>query len=595
MNYDTIEDLVWSIAAGQGEFTLTFAHCNYAKGREELIQQLQNQCEITRLDLEPGDKNIYEKIYQKIQSESPSAMMVVGLETVENLPELLRITNNQRERFRADFKFPLVLWVNDIVLGQFTELAMDFKTFGVTIYLPITPEALQLFVKKKSEQFFDTFLQSCGSHFISNAEIFGQSYQQEIEATKADFARFGENMSRYIQGCLDLIRGRDEYQRHQIDDALKYYQANQASWLCCQDQDQDKEVSPLQQAVLEFHLGLAYGEKADPEAQQQAKNHLTSCIDILETHNRPDLTAKFINNLGELLLNLKQWSELKELAEKAIALHQKYHHFRELAQAYGFLSQVALTEQKWQLACDNANLALSRGNAIAVLAPNSPVLAPIYLLLAQGQEQLTNHDESWQNCQEALNLEIDGKPDYFIQLLQELRDLYFQHGHYLEAYKIKIEIQIRKQQYGLTAFVGAGRLKVSKTEDSSVFGRQGDIEKLVDKLCSKQNKLIIIYGESGVGKSSLVEAGLVPALQRRKLIDNRDIVVVYLRVYTNWDEELLERLGTPLSPPLFRGETGAEKAPLNKLCLTHIFLNNRESIACLGLSVVTKLNTYLGW
>jgi len=35
--------------------------------------------------------------------------------------------------------------------------------------------------------------------------------------------------------------------------------------------------------------------------------------------------------------------------------------------------------------------------------------------------------------------------------------------------------------------------------------------------------------------------------------------------------------------------------PLFKLCLTHIFLNNRESIACLGLSVVTKLNTYLGW
>ncbi|MBD2543155.1 WD40 domain-containing protein [Planktothricoides raciborskii] len=571
MNYDTIEDLVWSIAAGQGEFTLTFAHCNYAKGREELIQQLQSECEITRLDLAPGDKNIYEKISQKIQSESPSAMMVVGLETVENLPELLRITNNQRERFRADFKFPLVLWVNDIVLGQFTELAMDFKTFGVTIYLPITPDALQLFVKQKSEQFFEIFLQSGGSQFISNAEILGQSYQQEIEATKADFARFGENMSPYIQGCLDLIRGRDEYQRHQIDEALKYYQATQESWLCCQDQDKDNEVSPLQQAVLEFHLGLAYGEKADPEAQQQAKNHLTSFIDILATQDRPDLTAKFINNLGELLLKLKQWSGLKELAGKAIDLHQKYHQFRELAQAYGFLAQVALTEQKWQLACDNANLGLSMGNApvlapnaIAVLAPNSPVLAPIYLLLAQGQEQLTNHDESWQNCQEALNLEIDGQPDYFIQLLQELRDLYFQHGHYLEAYKIKIEIQIRKQQYGLTAFVGAGRLKVSKTEDSSVFGRQGDIEKLVDKLCSKQNKLIIIYGESGVGKSSLVEAGLVPALQRRKLIDNRDIVVVYLRVYTNWDEELLERLGTPLSPPLFRGETGAEKAPLNK-------------------------------
>jgi hypothetical protein len=191
MNFDTIEDLAWAIAAGQGEFSLTFAHCNYVKWREELIKQLQlqlqleNQSEITRLQLEPGDLNIYEKIYQAIQQNAPSAMMVVGLETVENLTELLSITNNQRERFRADFKFPLILWVNDIVLGQFTELAMDFKTFGVTMYLPITLEMLQIDVNDNIQQFFNQILEIGGSQFISNAEILGQSYQQEIDAALA--------------------------------------------------------------------------------------------------------------------------------------------------------------------------------------------------------------------------------------------------------------------------------------------------------------------------------------------------------------------------------------------------------------------------
>jgi WD40 repeat protein len=570
INYDTIEDLAWAIAAGQGEFSLTFAHCNYVKWREELIKQLQlqleNQCEITRLQLEPGDLNIYEKIYPAIQQNAPSAMMVVGLETVENLTELLSITNNQRERFRADFKFPLILWVNDIVLGQFTEFAMDFKTFGVTIYLPITPEALHIDVNDNIHQFFRQILEIGGSQFVSNAEILGHSYQQEIDAALADFARFGEKITPYIQGCLDLIKGRDEYQRHQIDEALKHYQATQESWLSCQqqynDNDNNPEVSPLQQAVLEFHLGLAYGEKAEPENQNQAKNHLTNCLDILETQNELDLTAKFINTLGELLLKLKQWAELKELAEKAIYLHKKYNQLVELAQAYGFLAQVALTEQKWQIACENANLGC-RGNA-SVLAPDAPVLAPIYLLLAQAQEQLDNYEESWQNCQKALNIETDGKPAYFLQLLQELRDLYFQHSHYLDAYKIKIEIQIRKQQYGLTAFVGAGRLKASKTEDGWVFGRQVYIEKLVDKIGSKQNKLIIIYGQSGVGKSSLVEAGLVPALQQRKLIDNRDLVVGYLRVYTNWEKDLLDKLESPQSPTFKSGETASEEAPLIK-------------------------------
>ncbi|MEH2111865.1 MAG: hypothetical protein V7K39_04850 [Nostoc sp.] len=50
-------------------------------------------------------------------------------------------------------------------------------------------------------------------------------------------------------------------------------------------------------------------------------------------------------------------------------------------------------------------------------------------------------------------------------------------------------------------------------------------------------KLIVIYGQSGVGKSSLVNAGLVPAL-KNKAIGTQDYLPVVIRVYTNWVEEL---------------------------------------------------------
>ena len=548
MNYSTIEDLAWAIAAGEGEFSLTFAHCNYVKWRDnELIQQLQSQCDIASVRLEAGDINLYQKIEEKIKRETPSSLMVVGLETVENLPQFLTKTNQLREKFRADFKFPLVFWVTDFILGEFTEFAMDFKTFGGTIYLPISPEALQEDLEYKINRFFDEFLAYGGSQFIPNEKILGKSYRQEIDAALADSQQFGQELTPYIKGCLALIRGRDEYAVHKLD-AISHYQQTQDYWQNCSD------VSPLQQAVLEFHFGLCFGEKYDTAAREQAKTHLKTCIEILETQKRPDLVAKFINNLGEVLLKLEDWSELKTLAEKAIPLQEEYEQYLELAQAYGFLAQVALKDGDWQDACDNANLGLhiSRMGNAPVRAP-APVLAPnviapnplLYLLLAQGEEQLGNHKDSWTNCEVAIEFEIDGQPHYFLKLLRELRDLYFKNAYYLEAYKTKIEIQRRKQQYGLTAFVGAGRLKASKTQDLALFGRQRDVENIVEKIARKDNKLIILYGESGVGKSSLVEAGLVPALQRKKLIDNREIVVVNLRVYTNWEEELLESLGTP--------------------------------------------------
>ena len=48
-------------------------------------------------------------------------------------------------------------------------------------------------------------------------------------------------------------------------------------------------------------------------------------------------------------------------------------------------------------------------------------------------------------------------------------------------------------------------------ESHLFFGRDGQVEKLIDKL--SQPRFVAVTGTSGSGKSSLVRAGLLPALR----------------------------------------------------------------------------------
>jgi class 3 adenylate cyclase len=76
-------------------------------------------------------------------------------------------------------------------------------------------------------------------------------------------------------------------------------------------------------------------------------------------------------------------------------------------------------------------------------------------------------------------------------------------------------------------------------------GRQLDVERLVQRIGEPSYKLIVIHGQSGVGKSSLVNGGLVPAL-KQKVIGTCDFLPVSMRVYTSWVGELGKLLAEAL-------------------------------------------------
>jgi WD40 repeat protein len=153
-------------------------------------------------------------------------------------------------------------------------------------------------------------------------------------------------------------------------------------------------------------------------------------------------------------------------------------------------------------------------------------------------------------------------PQSYIQILKELRQSYWRQKQYLKAFEIKQAQGVVESQLGLRAFIGASRLQPLPGEELETValeitasGRGQDVQRLIGRVARDDCKLTVIHGQSGVGKSSLVNAGLVPALGQ-KMVGEFDVLPIVLRVYTNWQEELAELLveGISRSISLRQGE-----------------------------------------
>ncbi|MEQ9671955.1 MAG: AAA family ATPase [Coleofasciculus sp. G2-EDA-02] len=315
----------------------------------------------------------------------------------------------------------------------------------------------------------------------------------------------------------------------------------------------------LKIGLVLFHIGLYHYYAVDRTKHrevnwQPAKIALQQSLDIFEQENRPDLAAKSITQLERVLQRMQSWDELEEIARKAVSLHQRYGITNKLAQDYSFLAEVALQQQRWE---DSRQAAQQAEDILAQLPEQKRWVQGLNLLfLAQAERHLGNKHDAIAHLVQAKDLGDRGHPLVYIRILTELRDLYFEEKHYLAAFATKqLRLSI-EQQYSIRAFIGAGRLQPHRQEASAktdnqetvapeiiASGRQRDLERLLERIGRNDSKLIVIHGLSGVGKSSLVNAGLMPALKHR-VIGIQNNLPLLIRVYTNWVDDLSKQLVT---------------------------------------------------
>ncbi|WP_152983550.1 nSTAND1 domain-containing NTPase [Lyngbya aestuarii] len=610
--------LVRSIALSQGQFSLVLVRCNYSSLQLKLIQQLQQKSPIPiqELTLPESVETLYTTLYSAIQNEPPTALMVLGLETVASLDHLLNSTNQVRDEFRKNFTFPLILWITDEVATKLIRLAPDFKSWAAaTLKFELATCELIEYLQQQANILF-----SCAELKIKEGELatqysisfyqfpqqdydfsIGSRRRRELESTWRDLQHRGYELEPTLEACREFIWGQDRDASDQSDIARIHYQKSFIALLhydrsCPEEKNQicdpqlikwevivedsidinsipenqqihpdfsdlDEQQSLIKyQGIVLFYIALTYRLQAarNPGLSQtlleKAQVSLEQCQQVFEQAGRPDLVAGVMSYMGELLQRLQKWDELQTFAQRVLKMHLTYGTPRQLAKDYGFMAEVSLQHSQWLKADQLTRLALT------ILPTSEPVSSrSVYLLLlARSTKHLGRWDEAVEGLEQAqAGTEPEYDPHLYINILAELRSIYYEQCQYLKAFRIKKKQREIEHQYGFRAFIGAHQLQPTKqvvnpsslkvetqmmmAEEIVASCRQKDIHNLLQRLGRDDHKLVIIHGRSGVGKSSLVNAGLVPALTNINL-SARHVLPVVIRSYTHWSKEIEQSL-----------------------------------------------------
>ena len=590
-----LKQLAWAMETGasEQEFSLIFAHCNYTQWRDQLIKQLAEVCsvEIFPIGLTPEVTQLYRTIDSKIQSqlakEAPQGIMVYGFEVVRNLEQLLRLANRVREEFRKQFHVPVLFWVDDRVYTQFLRSARDLASWGTgsTLDFQISSANVIEFIQQVTDLGFAQVLAAGAAGGLHHGQNLSNQQLADLRWAWQDLQYQQVELALDLEASVEFILGRGI--PDDLNQSQEHYQRSIQLWelLVLYYRPADPEHLIRYGCVL-FHMGQWWRTYADQDRNQgnqhcvQAKDYFMRSHKAFEQAKRPDLLAKFINPLGEILQRLGRWNELYKLAKKALTLHQKYPNPVWLAHDCGFLvtevaisrAQLDRTQWHWvkKLATKALKILTDAKNSVQLPGDLTREQLDWAWGLHQGWYRLSlgrAYKHLRQPHYGIWHLELAKEqtlpkfnPYLYIQILRELRQLYFDQGKYQKAFSVKAYQQSIEYQFRFRAFVGASRLSLNHritdtqatveekqrivADQIAASGREQAINDLVERIARKDHKLRVIYGSSGVGKSFLLQFGLIPRLQQDS-IAARDVEPVLLTVYNRWEHRLANRiLGT---------------------------------------------------
>jgi WD40 repeat protein/tetratricopeptide (TPR) repeat protein len=564
---------------------------------------------LSELVLQTSEKSLYNPIIWTLVGNQASALVVFDLESVKSIDTVLISTNQIRDEFRKSLTIPLVLWITDEVLQKLARFAPDFKSWAATsIKFELKSDELFSLWHQTADELFQSILNNNLEEFIPN-ETFnlapGCRQRQELESALRDLHGREIILEPEIVSTWRFIRGRDAFAKDKIELAIELYfqsldfwqqelkgwgEREIGRWGDGENEPDQSFVPSLEVriGVLLHHISLCYCRQAQLQSArslhhwQQAKKSYQASIEAFATVGRSDLVAQLTIGLGKVIQQLQSWKELQTLAKVALGQPQIQNNSRHHSQVYGFLATVALAQSDWENAKTLASKAISIletpspqkepniNNLVVQVRPlqpsqSLPTFEPDcyqskYLLIgAKAKRQLGEQGEAIATLEQAITYSsqpniLEKHPQLYIAILEELRSLYLEQHQYLRNFELKQEQRAIEQQHGFCTFIGAAPLQAFNRQRGGIrssplaivaAGRLADVNRLIERLSRNDYKLTIIHGSSGVGKTSLLNAGLVPALESR-IIGARVAVPIVQKVYRDWAQELNKLLKNTL-------------------------------------------------
>ncbi|MEO0867820.1 MAG: hypothetical protein AAFY17_05090, partial [Cyanobacteria bacterium J06642_11] len=603
-NQTALNNLKRVLTLGGGQFSLILVRANYQRLTRLLLTVLADSQSFHQVELSANTRSLSKAIKASLgdSSQPPAAVMVTGLEQIEALEVMFKAANVGRNALLTTCPYPVVLWLTDSVLQTLTVHAADLKSFAaVPIQVDYPVQSLIEALHRAAAELFSHMLDSDASEFLDYfaPQLPQLSHhlkiltEQELPFAIADLTHHAAHLDGALQASLNFLRGRAAHNPDRLSVARDYYEQSLSYWQSVND---TVENTTDQQAILLLHLGLWWQTHAELQhsapfgSYRQARRYYERFIDVLRQQEQSGRTAKFIHVLAEVLHQSEDWEALQNIAQEGLELHQTDPV--RLARDYGYLAAAAIAEQDFTQAESLATQALDLINqsiknsqnlddSLVTPSPNDK-LSPTAVILAlryhqgeyyflRGQARQRQGDESLFN--KAINdlenarqrTEARNNPSLYRKILSGLQDLYFVKQRYLDAFTVKQEQRHIENLMGLRAFIGASPIQPYRSpsarndispSEMHASGRQHTIDHLVGRLMQPQHTLVILHGESGVGKSSLLNSGLIPRL-KKSTAEGRTTLPLLVRNYINWEVSILQALqrftsSQPAAPPHFQ-------------------------------------------
>ncbi|HEY9735242.1 MAG TPA: AAA family ATPase [Trichocoleus sp.] len=625
-NQDALNGLKRAINLQSDRFSLILARCNYQRLQTALIDHLlKTEPTLEVLPLPQRLPSLLEALLIHLRlrhrgTPPPTALMVTDLDAVENLEVILKAANLARDTFQEHLSLPLVLWIDDYVLSQMSQLAQDLKNLGPpTLRFEMPPGELIAGLHREADELFIRFLKGTPDAIPSSPliDLSGSRLGNELTYALRDLEAHDGTFDAELDASLLFAQGRQAHSRLEMDEAKSCYEESLAYWeqQLAEEKAEGKAdgrgqeaeagssaspaplrplpplsslLSPLsspltplhKKATLLLHLGfwwrsLAVLQRSTYRSSlKAARRYFEQGLACFRQTQQSELVARFIASLAEVLQKQQDWPALEAVAQESLALHQQSGDWVRQARDHGFLAEVALKRRYWKVAQAEAQRALDlleQTERRLVENPDRPALAEgmqiakrfqrgwYRFLLGEAQMELGQTETALALLEQARR-EADADADLilYLQILEELIHHYYDLGDYRRAFEVKLERRRVEYRHNFRAFIGAGALQAhppipgKRTPSSAnvsaeiaASGRQQDVENLLLRLQEARYQIVIVHGPSGVGKSSILNAGLIPAL-RSITPEGRTTIPLLVQTYGNWESAIASDLAAAI-------------------------------------------------